>query len=428
MIIRGIEKLKIVDDDEDRNNFVRRIGVVGLDTGTSIVAWALIYNHAHILLKSGVPGLSAFMRRVLGGYAASYNRRHKRHGHLFQNRYKSIICDEDPYFRELVRYIHLNPLRAGVVDKLVKLDRYEWSGHSVVMNYRKNDWQDREYVLKWFGDKEGEARRLYRAFVEKRIAMGDRPDLTGGGLIRSMGGWSVVRAMRRAGEREKGDERILGSGAFVSEIINQAEEKIKHQVGTSTDVDNLMKKKIARCCKREGVTVPLLQSGSRRSPLPKLRKILAKNSSMDTVCRWLKPQDNWACRPPEFRRCCAGVVCMFCQQRLLSPLKFLQVCSEKGPEHSVLDSIILSRGQVNGVNTVFSNRKRCMQWTENFQYLFRRLWATPFGFLVFQGETSDWRRTNRSWSPQRTWKERGEGRGGSAIPGIEEEPGFSTAR
>ena len=275
VMVRGIEKRKIVDDDDDRKNFVNRIGEVGLDTGTSIFAWALMDNHAHILLKSGVAGLSAFMRRVLGGYAASYNRRHKRHGHLFQNRYKSIICEEDPYFMELVRYIHLNPLRAGVVDKLVKLDRYEWSGHSVVMNYRKNNWQDREYVLKWFGDKEGETQRFYRAFVEKGIAKGDRPDLTGGGLIRSMGGWSVVKAMRREGEREKGDDRILGSGAFVSEIINQAEEKIKYQVPI-TDVGNLMKKEIARYCKREGVTISLLQSGSRRPPLPKLRKILAQ--------------------------------------------------------------------------------------------------------------------------------------------------------
>jgi len=275
VMVRGIEKRNIVDDDDDRENFVTRIGELGLDTGTSIFAWALMDNHSHILLKSGAAGLPAFMRRLLGGYAASYNRRHKRHGHLFQNRYKSIICEEDPYFRELVRYIHLNPLRAGVVDTLAKLDRYKWSGHSVMMNHRKNNWQDREYVLKWFGAKEGEARRSYRAFVEKGIAIGGRPDLTGGGLIRSMGGWSVVKAMRRAGEREKGDERILGGDAFVSEIISQAEERIKYQV-PSTDVDNLMKKEIVRYCKREWVTVPLLQSGSRRPPLPKIRKILAQ--------------------------------------------------------------------------------------------------------------------------------------------------------
>ena len=91
-----------------------------------------------------------------------------------------------------------------------------------------------------------------------------------------MGGLSVVKAIRKVGEREKGDERILGSSAFVSEIINQAEEKIKHQMVTSSNVDNLMKNEIARCCKKERVTVPLLQSGSRRSPLPKSRKILAQ--------------------------------------------------------------------------------------------------------------------------------------------------------
>ena len=64
----------------------------------------------HILLKSGPAGLSRFMRRLLTGYAVSYNIRHQRHGHVFQNRYKSIVCDEDAYFQELVRYIHLNPL------------------------------------------------------------------------------------------------------------------------------------------------------------------------------------------------------------------------------------------------------------------------------------------------------------------------------
>jgi len=69
-----------------------------------------------------------------------------------------------------------NPLRAGIVDTLAKLDRQEWSGHSVVMNYRKNNWQDRKYFLRWFGAKEGEARRSYRAFVEEGMAMGDRPE------------------------------------------------------------------------------------------------------------------------------------------------------------------------------------------------------------------------------------------------------------
>ena len=128
-----------------------------------------------------------------------------------------LYVKEDPYFKELVRYIHLNPLRAKLVENLAQLDRYRYCGHSVLMGKVKNDWQDRDYVLKWFGSKEGEAKRAYRQFVRKGTDEGRRPDLVGGGLIRSQGGWSPVKAMRRLGVREKSDERILGSGKFVVE-------------------------------------------------------------------------------------------------------------------------------------------------------------------------------------------------------------------
>lgn len=91
--------------------FIQRMGELSADTKTTNYAWALMTNHAHVLLRSSEIGLSGFMRRLLTGYAISYNRRHRRWGHLFQNRYKSIVCDEDAYFPKLVRYIHLNPLR-----------------------------------------------------------------------------------------------------------------------------------------------------------------------------------------------------------------------------------------------------------------------------------------------------------------------------
>jgi REP element-mobilizing transposase RayT len=230
VIVRGIERRTIVDDDKDRENFVNRMGSIALDTETSIYAWALMTNHAHILLRSSAAGLPTFMRRFLSGYAISYNRRHRRYGHLFQNRYKSIVCEEDHYFKELVRYIHLNPLRAGLVENLAKLDRYKWCGHSVIMNRYQNQWQDRRYVLKWFGHKERDAKKSYMEFVKKGIAVGKRPDLTGGGLIRSMGGWSIVKAMRYSGNKEESDARILGSGEFVSELIKRAEEKVKYQL------------------------------------------------------------------------------------------------------------------------------------------------------------------------------------------------------
>ncbi|MCF6291152.1 MAG: transposase [Desulfobacterales bacterium] len=199
VIIRGIDKRHIVDDKTDREDFVSRMGEIAEDTGTSIYAWALLTNHAHILLRSSKFGLSRYMRRLLIGYAISYNNRHRRHGHLFQNRYKSIVCEEETYFLDLVRYIHLNPLRAGLVKSLLGLDRYRWSGHGVIMGRYSNDWQDRDYVLRRFGKKEKAARSAYRQFVADGVGQGRRPDLVGGGLVRSLGGWSEVREYRTQG-------------------------------------------------------------------------------------------------------------------------------------------------------------------------------------------------------------------------------------
>ena len=89
VIIRGIERRPIVDDEKDRENFVLRLGRLAAETETGIFAWTLMTNHAHILIKSGSFGLPNFMRRLLTGYAITYNLRHRRHGHLFQNRYPS---------------------------------------------------------------------------------------------------------------------------------------------------------------------------------------------------------------------------------------------------------------------------------------------------------------------------------------------------
>jgi putative transposase len=115
IIIRGIERRKIFRDNRDRENFLERLGNLLEETKTGCYAWAFLQNHAHFLLRTGEVPLATLMRRLLTGYVVSFNRRHKRHGHLLQNRYKSIVCQEETYLQELVRYLHLNLLRAGVV-------------------------------------------------------------------------------------------------------------------------------------------------------------------------------------------------------------------------------------------------------------------------------------------------------------------------
>jgi len=227
IIIRGIERRKIFYDDRDRDNFIERLGVVLTETRTPCFAWALIPNHLHLLVRTGSTPIATVMRRLLTGYAVTFNRRHRRHGQLFQNRYKSILCQEDLYLLELVRYIHLNPLRARIVKELKELDKYPYCGHSVLMGKYKREWQDADYILRFYNSKNLTARRRYRKYVEKGIGDGRRPDLVGGGLVRSAGGWSVVKAMRRGFERMKGDERILGEGDFVETVLKAAQENLE---------------------------------------------------------------------------------------------------------------------------------------------------------------------------------------------------------
>ena len=138
---------------------MERLGSVLEETATPCYAWALIPNHFHLLIRTGLVPVATVMRRFLTGYAVSFNHRHRRSGHLFQNRYKSILCQEDPYLLELVRYIHLNPIRAGLLADLQSLDQYPYSGHSRVVGKMKGGFQDTETVLSMFGKARREARR-----------------------------------------------------------------------------------------------------------------------------------------------------------------------------------------------------------------------------------------------------------------------------
>ena len=259
VMVRGIEGNSIVADDEDRLCFVSRMGKVAAATGTSIYAWAFLTNHAHILLKSGAAGLSTFMRKLLSGYATGYNLRHKRHGHLFQNRYKSIVCEEEPYFLRLVSYIHLNPLRAGLTETLDDLERYPWSGHAVVMNRIRHEWQDRNYVLGYFGKRDLSALQAYREFVAEESGRGRQPELTGGGLVRSIGGWSEVKSLRKRQEKQFSDERILGSGEFVKEILDDVEESVKERLPATAAAKDKAKGTLFIICMRGNVVRRLLR-------------------------------------------------------------------------------------------------------------------------------------------------------------------------
>jgi putative transposase len=240
IIIRGIERSPIFKGNRDYEHFLTRLGSLLMRTSTICYAWALMRNHAHFLLRSGLYPISSLMRSLLTGYAVYFNRRHNRSGHLFQNRYKSFLCEEEPYLLELVRYIHLNPIRAGVIHDMDGLEQFPWSGHQILTGRKRLEWQDAEWILNLFHQKHSTARRAYSSFVEKGIALGRRPDLVGGGLLRSSGGWTAVQSLKKSKERFASDERILGSSDFVASLLKKANERYTTKKLAVIDIQRLI--------------------------------------------------------------------------------------------------------------------------------------------------------------------------------------------
>lgn len=264
VMARGIERSAIFRKNQDREDFIERLGRCAEETQTIIYAWALIPNHFHILLRSGPQGLSHFMRRLLTGYATAFNKRYGRSGHLFQNRYKSIVCEEDPYFMELVRYIHLNPIKAHVINTIEELDSYPWSGHGVIMGKEGFLRQDIEYVLSWFGN----SKKSYRAFIRKGIE-NPEADLEGGGLVRSSGG--QVSSQQRKNP-VLADARVLGTGEFVNRLL---EQKLSQNRLSLAERQCKMNEILQTYCEKAGLTLQELTGGGRTRQISRSRSEIA---------------------------------------------------------------------------------------------------------------------------------------------------------
>jgi len=276
-MVRGINKADIFDDDQDKALFLERLGNNVTEGKCTIYAWVLMSNHVHMLFKSGKEGISSVMRKLLTWYAQYYNRRHHRRGHLFENRYKSILCDEDEYLLALIRYIHLNPLRAGIVKTIEALDSYRWSGHRAIIGKANNTWMDTDYVLAQFGSTRRQALHGYRKFMSEENGEDQTKELRGGGLIRSQGGWSRVLSMRRRGQKEAFDERILGGGDFVNKVLNDAEDRQLRQLKNKRAGRTILMI-IAEECRKRGISPAELKGGSKRRKVSGARSLIALRS------------------------------------------------------------------------------------------------------------------------------------------------------
>jgi REP element-mobilizing transposase RayT len=276
VIVRGIERRRIFLSDRDRHLFLGRLASLVTDTQARLYAWALMPNHAHALLRTGNLPLSRLVQCWLGPYAGTFNRIHRRAGHLFQNRFKNILVEEEPYLLELVRYIHLNPVRSRLPVTIDSLDHYPWTGHATLLANREFAAQDSAFVLEHFDRTVGKARRAYRLFVREGAERRQIPDLEGGGLRRSTAGWELVSKLGSGRERWASDERILGSSDFVREVIAKANDELSLDGKPKKDAAELVSTLCQRVASRLAVAPEEIATPSLRRPALDARAVVSR--------------------------------------------------------------------------------------------------------------------------------------------------------
>jgi REP element-mobilizing transposase RayT len=217
---RGIDGRAVFNTVHERDDLVRRLSELVPETGTDVYAWVVMPNHLHLLTRTGSTPLSTFMHRLLTGFSVRYNLIRDRKGHVFQGRFKSILVEDGPYFHRLLRYIHLNPLKAGLVKSIEALSRYRWCGHGALVGTSSIGWQETGSILRWFSSIDPDAISCYLKYLDADSDEMEEQVLTEGSFILGKNGIS------RSSESLERDSwscccRVLGSREFELEPVRK---------------------------------------------------------------------------------------------------------------------------------------------------------------------------------------------------------------
>ncbi len=241
VMLRGNGGEAIFFNDDDRYHFYLLVQEGIERFGHHIHGFCCMTNHVHLAIQMGDIPLSKIMQNLSFRYTRWINQREKRVGHLFQGRYKAILVDGDSYLLELVRYLHLNPVRAGMVSDPIE---YPWSGHRAYLGEMQQPWLTTDWVLSQFSRQRAAARRRYAKFIQEGMGEGYREEF------------------HRGGE----DSRVLGEERFIHRML-----KTESKLGKPPSV----KKVVGEVCRKYGITERDLASPSRQRRLAQARGVTA---------------------------------------------------------------------------------------------------------------------------------------------------------
>lgn len=203
VITRGNQRQKIFKDKDDYERYIVILGDYKSCYKYFLYAYVLMANHIHLLLETGQIPLSKILQGINQRYTMYFNKRYRTVGHLFQGRYKAILCDKDEYLLSLLKYIHLNPVRARVIKKP---EEYPWSSHHwYAKKSSSNALIDIDQVLRMFSEDKAEARKLYRVYIGDKKPV-NREDI-----------YSTI------------DQRILGDEEFADRVTERYEGEVSQR-------------------------------------------------------------------------------------------------------------------------------------------------------------------------------------------------------
>ena len=274
VMARGIDGRAVFDLTSERANLVKRFAYLVPELDISVYAWVIMPNHFHLLLRTPKQGnISKFMHRLLTGYAVVYNNETERNGHVFQGRYKSILVQEDEYFLKLVRYIHLNPLKAGIVRIPEELDSYIWSGHLDIIGMRNTSWMDSGYVLDYFTDSVSNPEENYRLALLDDINNSSSRELLHGSYIIGADGLQDPKGNDCQSQWKNG-YRVLGDRNFALDVLSRLKEGgavIRSRSDVHIEVDSIME----RVSKEFNISIKAIRGRGRSPVLADVRALIA---------------------------------------------------------------------------------------------------------------------------------------------------------
>ena len=274
VMARGIDGRTLFSKESECEDLINRLEHLVVELEFSVYAWVIMPNHIHLLIRTGPEPISLLMHRLLTGFAISYNKRHDRTGHVFQGRFKSILVQEENYFLKLINYIHLNPLKAKIVNSLEELDSYKWSGHLCLVGQTECKWMKRNSVLEFFGNTEHSAVRNYLTFLQASLDSVTSSEMICGSYTIGING--IKNSDQKIGNSHwRGVCRILGDKEFAKKVLRKLSDHKSLEVRDREKTHRRIERLFEQIEVRIDLSREVIRGNSRSSQLSEARGAIA---------------------------------------------------------------------------------------------------------------------------------------------------------